>query len=127
MLLSALTFAALLQTAPVVGHKGYLLEQKPYETSQSVDQLRMPFPKTRRPAPPRPPRKLTFAPRPKLSFVRGPQAHCRSAAPQPVGHPETLMVEPLSKMPMARGEWAVAHMVDGCPVAVLIKQDNGAR
>ncbi len=48
--------------------------------------------------------------------------NCRSSAPELVGNPESLKAHPLSKMPKAYGERAVARMVDGCPVPVLIAQ-----
>ncbi len=135
MLLSALALAAVLQTTPVAGEKSYLLQQKPFDTAQRVDQLRMPFPKKAKPmtgegAPqrffaPRAPRRVFKAP--PATFVHAPMmANCH-VAPQVVGHPETLQVQPLSKMPKARGERAVARLVDGCPVPVLIAQADPAR
>jgi hypothetical protein len=131
MLLSALTLAAMLQVAPEVGLAGHLNEQRLSE-AQPVGELTIP--RKAKPAfvdraPARSiswqDRKMSWRarkPTPQLGFVRGPQAAgCRKGLEQ-AGHPETLQVQPLSKMPRAHGELAVARLVDGCPVAVLIAQ-----
>ncbi len=151
MLLSALTLAAMLQAAPMaapmatsvavpqaapaVGLKGYLLQRKPFNTADQVDQLRMPLAKrahrmspeaalalaARRSATPR--QSKLAPPRRPLNFVRGPQmANCENHGLERAGHPEAPQAQPLSKMPRAHGERAVARLVDGCPVAVLIAQ-----
>jgi hypothetical protein len=149
MLLSALTLAALLQIAPaaastaptviipeatpVVGQKGYLLQRRPFNTVDRVDQLRMPFAKHSRAMSPEAARAQRFVSpslklkpqrkRPPVGFVRNPQmVSCDTNGLTRAGHPETATVQPLSKMPKAHGERAVARLVDGCPVAVMIAQ-----
>ena len=68
------------------------------------------------------------SPRPSTGFVIGPQARgCKRTAPELVGKPDALTAQPLTKMPMAHGEWAVARLVDGCPVAVPIVRRAPAR
>jgi hypothetical protein len=47
---------------------------------------------------------------------------CNGQGLTQAGHPETLTVQPLSKMSKAHGERAVARLVDGCPVAVVIAE-----
>jgi|GEM_PF-2417617 len=134
MFLSALTFAALLQAAPVAGQKGYLLQQKPFETGQRVDQPRLPFPRKSKSAMGEaerafPPTRIGQAasPFPKKRIIRSPMTPgCGSEPLQRAAHPEVVQVQPLSKMPQAHGELAVARLVDGCPVAVLIAQRTPA-
>lgn len=123
MLLSALTLAALLQAAPtatsvvipeaapIVGQMGYLLRRKPFDPTQRVDHLRMRSPKTARPAK-------------ALLKVKSPRVRCDSNELSRASHPETLTAQPLSKLPKAHGERAVARLVDGCPVPVLIAQSD---
>ncbi len=128
MFMSAVLFAAALQAAPEIGLKGL----RPSDRALSVGELSV-APRTRGSSLlHRSPAQLPFtaqsrgpfriAPKPpKKGFVYNPQmANCRSAAPELAGRPERLQAQPLSKMPEARGERAVARLVDGCPVAVLI-------
>lgn len=122
MLLSALTLVALLQAAPVatsvvippagpvVAQKGYLLRKMPIDPAQRVDQLRM-----------RPPKAVR---RVKAFEVKPPRVRCDSKGLSRASHPETLTAQPLSKLPKAHGERAVARLVDGCPVSVLIAQND---
>lgn len=127
MLLSALTFAAALQAAPEIGLTGYLNGQRPSARTQPVGELIV-VPHAAKPATVKEARALSwsrraFKPAPPLGFVRGPQAPgCRNNGLEHAGHPEALQVQPLSKMPKAHGERAVARLVDGCPVAVMIAQ-----
>jgi len=127
MLLSALTFAAMLQAAPEMGLTGHLDGQRSSAGAQPVGELVV-IPHAAKPATVKGARALSwsrraFKPAPPLGFVRGPQAPgCRNNGLEHAGHPETLEVQPLSKMPKAHGERAVARLVDGCPVAVLIAQ-----
>lgn len=119
MLLSALTLAAMLQAAPEIGMTGQPVGEltiprkaKSVFLDKAPARSRFVFP-----AP------GAFRHAPPLGFVRGPQAAgCRNNGLDQAGHPETLTVQPLSKMPKAHGELAVARLVDGCPVAVLIAQ-----
>lgn len=143
MLLSALTLAALLQAAPmavipeaapVVGGRGHLLHDKPYVIGQPVDQPRVPFRKkshawmgeeafTRFTAPSQ--RRTKRAPPVKRDFAFNPQTvNCRSDALQKAARLDTLKIQPLSKLPKAHGERAVARLVDGCPVPVLVAQSD---
>lgn len=133
MLLSALALAAALQATPDIALKGYPLGERAKPAGEltiaprkvkSVLLHQAPE-RSRFIAPPRrtfklgPPRPL-----PKKDFVVNPQTvNCRSTAPELVSSSETLQAVPLSKMPKARGERAVARMVDGCPVPVLIAQE----
>lgn len=122
MLLSALSLAAVLQVTPPVTLRGYRAPRRSIDATQSVDTLTLPLPKWAKAAkaPRVPVRRFTKAP--PAAFVRDPMmANCHTAR-QLVGHPETLQVQPLAKMPKAHGERAVARLVDGCPVAVLIAQ-----
>jgi hypothetical protein len=127
MLLSAVFFAAALQAAPEIGLTGRLNGQPPSARAQPVGELIV-VPRAAKPATVKEARALSwsrraFKPAPPLGFVRGPQAPgCRNNGLEQAGHPETLTVQPLSKMPKAHGELAVARLVDGCPVAVLIAQ-----
>ncbi len=134
MFLSAITLAALLQAAPVAGETSFLLQRWSFETGQRVDQLRLPAPKVRRSAPllegaflpaPRSPPRITWrkaTPSP-LGFVRGPgTARCINNAPETVASTDALTAHPLSEMPDARGERAVARLIDGCAVPVLVEQ-----
>ncbi len=125
MFLSALTLAALLQAAPLVELPPTPHVQLPpppaVKMTRGARQLEAwqtkPLETWRAPR--------TFKPRPlpKKGFVVNPQtANCRSSAPELVGNRESLKAHPLSKMPKAHGERAVARMVDGCPVPVLIAQ-----
>lgn len=122
MLLSALTLAAMLQAAPaaasvvipevapVVGQKGHLLQRKPFDPAQRVDQLTMRSPQVARPV--------------KAFKAKAPRVSCDSNGPSRASHPEPLMAQPLSKLPKAHGERAVARSVDGCPVSVLIARND---
>jgi hypothetical protein len=137
MLLSAMIFAAALQAAPVaVAQEGYLVPDRPAAATQSLDQLVLPLPRTRATtAAKAQARAMRFAPSTrrhdaktlpplqKPTFVRDPQmVGCDPNKLQRAGDPEALKVQPLSKMPRAHGERAVARLVDGCPVAVMIAQ-----
>lgn len=128
MLLSALTLAAMLQAAPEIGLTGHLNGQRLSDRTQPVGELVVPRKAKsvvldKAPAPARALSWRARKPTPPLGFVRGPQAAgCKNNGLEQAGHPETLKVQPLSKMPRARGEHAVARLVDGCPVAVLIAQ-----
>ena len=142
MFFSALTLAAVLQAAPVVipeapaigGRKGYLLQRGPYDPNQRVDQLRLPAPKRAHPATPEevrarryvaPPFKMKPSRRPRPDFVRHPQmVSCDSNGVSRAGHPDAPTAQPLSKLPKAHGERAVVRLVDGCPVSVLIAQND---
>jgi hypothetical protein len=125
MLLSALALAALLQAAPLVEIPPAPHVQSPpppaakmTRGAKQVEAWQTKSLETWRAS-------RTFKPRPlpKRDFVVNPQtADCRSIAPELVGNPESLKAHPLSKMPKAHGERAVARMVDGCPVPVLIAQ-----
>jgi hypothetical protein len=153
MLLSALTLAAMLQIAPVatpmatsvvipqaasaVGLKGYLSEARPAGIAQSVGELSVPVPKAARVARAKAAyegRAQRFVPsfkrkplRSMRGFVRNPQmVNCDSNGLTPAGGPETQQLQPLSRMPRAHGERAVARLVDGCPVAVTIAQQTPA-
>ncbi|USQ95571.1 hypothetical protein [Caulobacter sp. RL271] len=130
MLLSALALAALLQTAPVEGQKGYLLQHQPFDWAHPAKKRTLPFSKqaqafTIEAARARDARRGTFRrpPQPRKTFVVNPQmVNCKSNGPELVASSETPRLQPLSKMPKAHGERAVARLVDGCPVAVTIAQ-----
>lgn len=132
MLLSALTFAVALQAAPDLALKGYSVSAR---GTQPVGELTVAPRKGKslllHVAPERarfiaPPRaaKLNPSRRPaKKDFVVNPQmVNCKSNGPEPVASSEKLRAVPLSKLPRAHGERAVARLVDGCPVAVTIAQ-----
>ena len=149
MVLSALTLVALLQAAPVapsvvipeaapvIGQKGYLLQRKPFDPTQRVDQLRMPFPKVAHAATPEevrarryvsPSLKMKPPRRSPPDFARRSQmVSCDNNGLSHAGHPETLTAQPLSKMPKARLEKAVVRLVDGCPVPVVVAQNGPSR
>ena len=99
------------EAAPVVGQMGLLLRRKPFDPAQQVDQLGMRAPKAARPA------KAPFK-------VKAPRVSCHSNGLSRASHPETLTARPLSKLPKAHGERAVARLVDGCPVPVLIARND---
>jgi hypothetical protein len=129
MLLSALALAALLQAAPDIQLKGYLVAPRLADRTQPVGELIMPVPRRAKGAAYKAstrsravsPFKAKPAPRP--DFFRNQQmASCDSHGLTQAGHPEALTVQPLSKMPQAHGERAVARLVGGCPVAVMIAQ-----
>lgn len=130
MFLSALALAALLQTAPNAGQQGYVFNGSLSDKGQPIEKRTLPrvsqsIPWSIQVYPVR--RRFAYK-RPPLGFVRNPQmTDCKDAAPQPVGHPEALQAQPLSQMPKAHGERAVARLVDGCPVAVLVAQSGPAR
>lgn len=150
MFFSALTLAVLLQTAPaapvappapVPGKRGYLLQQEPFDPSRPLEKNSGPFVKpTHRLTPDearalgsvgalrmRPPRKARPPqPRPR-QFALGPAASCKKITPERVAKTDDLKRQPLSKMPMARTEYAVARTVDGCPVAVLVASAGPVR
>lgn len=128
MLLSALTLAAALQAAPEIVLKGSPMGARPAERAQPVGELTV-APRRQRVwavVPPRtsklgPPRMRRSAL--KKDFVVNPQmVNCKSNGPELVANSEKLRAVPLSKMPKAHGERAVARLVDGCPVAVTIAQ-----
>ena len=126
MLLSALAFAAALQAAPLADQQGVLLKHEPFDWAQPHKKRPLSSPKalpwTVEEARARVAKRARFKPPTPRDFVVNPQRTNCKTAPQLVGHPETLTVQPLSKMPKAHGERAVARLVDGCPVAVMIAQ-----
>lgn len=135
MFLSALTLAALLQATPVAGQKGYLLQREPFEAGQRVDQPRLPFHRKVRPATdevasrfadPLKPSPSTTAPRRRVVVRDTLMATCGRYGLEKAVVAETLKAQPLSKMPEAHGERAVARLVDGCPVAVPVVQRTPA-
>ncbi len=125
MLLSALAFAAALQAAPMADQQGALLKHEPFDWARPHKKPALSSPEFRPWTPEgarfRVAKRGNFKPTPR-DFVVNPQMTNCKTAPQLVGHPETLTVQPLSKMPEAHGERAVARLVDGCPVAVMIAQ-----
>lgn len=126
MLLSALAFAAALQAAPLADQQGYLLKHKPFDWTQPHKKQPVSSPEalrwTAEEARARVAKHGKFKASTPRDFVVNPQMTNCKTAPQLVGHPETLTVQPLSKMPKAHGERAVARLVDGCPVAAMIAQ-----
>jgi hypothetical protein len=124
MLLSALTLGALLQAAPLVEipPAPHVQLPPPPKATMTRGARQLEAWQTAPWETGRASRTFKARPLPRKSFVVNPQtANCR-AAPELVGNPESLKAHPLSKMPRGHGERAVARMVDGCPVPVLIAQ-----
>lgn len=144
MFLSALSLVAALQVASVVVPETPLLAPRSYEATKTTDRLELQ------------PRKSTWMTPAKAhalsqqrvmashanraalarmaatrrhysppTFVRGPTA-CDKGF-EYAGNPEGQALQPLSKMPMARLEYAVARTIDGCPVAAPIVSSGQAR
>jgi hypothetical protein len=109
--------------------KGYVIGERPASRAQSVGELTI-APRKAMPRLPAPPQmrsrftpSRTFKRAGPKDFVVNPQmANCRGEGPELIANAEMLQGQPLSKMPKARGERAVARLVDGCPVAVTIAQ-----
>jgi hypothetical protein len=126
MLLSALALAAALQAAPNAGQQGYVFNDNLSDTAQPIEKRTLPrvsqsIPWAIQAYPVRSSGRLAYK-RPPMGFVRNPQmVNCKSTGPELVASSERLQALPLSKMPKARGERAVARLVDGCPVAVPIE------
>jgi hypothetical protein len=135
MLLSALILAAALQAAPpVAGQTGYLPQRGPFETDQSVAQPRQPFHRKIKPSAGRaiarildPSLDAPFKATPPRAVARNPMmASCGRHGLERAGGSQTPTVQPLSRMPPARAEYAVARLIDGCPVASPIAQRTPA-
>jgi len=128
MFLSALALAVTLQAVPEISLKGYLVAPSVVgRATQSVGELILPLP--RKAADPTPARRFRTAspsvfkakPRPPARFLSNPHIAGCNAAPQFAANPQTLTLQPLSKMPKAHGERAVSRLIDGCAVAVPIQ------
>lgn len=125
MFLSALTLAAALQATPAAGQKGYLLQRKPFETAQRVDQPRLPFPKRSSMTPEQ--RERLRAAGLMEKPVQMPKKVRRVAVPACALPPleytakrEPVSPRKLGDLPQAHGERAVLRKLDGCPVATPI-------
>lgn len=136
MLLSALAFAAALQAAPVTGQKGYLIQRRPFEVGQRVDQPRLPFPK-RRPMTREELERMRDAglrerpvqrPKPGFKSQRVAQSLTPSCAAPPLEYTakrEPVLPRKLGDLPRAHGERAVLRTLDGCPVPALVAMREG--
>ena len=138
MFLSALSLAAVLQVAPVIVPETPLLTPRTSPATTAVDVLDL---QPGKPARMTPGKAITLSPQRSMAsearraairrhyapptFVRGPIA-CRKSV-EYAGNPDGLALQPLSKMPKARLEYAVARTIDGCPVAAPIVSSGLAR
>lgn len=126
MFLSALALTALLTAQPVVSGAtpvGELNLRPPEIASGAAKAKRPPITWSRDSSRARKVRSA-FAGR---DFVLNPQgANCESAL-RMASRPAASEAQPLSKMPSAHLEFAVARLVDGCPVAVPMRVDDKIR
>jgi hypothetical protein len=127
MLLSALTFAAMLQAAPDLGLNS-LRAPRLADGSRPVGELAMPLlPKARRAAVEEARAKAirpAFVRKPRARAPLLPNPHIAGCNPPPqyAANPDRLPLQPLSKLPKAHGERAVSRLVDGCAAPVMIEQ-----
>lgn len=126
MSLSAIALTALLAAQPLTSGApplGELHLRAPKVGSQAVKAKRPPITWTRDSAQAR--KALSaFA---RRDFVLNPMgANCESVL-RKARDSGTTEIQPLSKMPSAHLEFAVARLVDGCPVAALMRADDKIR
>lgn len=125
MFLSALALAAALQAPPVNGQQ-VLLQRRPFEVGQRVDQLRAPFP--RPPSRTRGELELRRAAGLEEKPVQFKSHRVAGRALPACARPpfeyaakrEEATPRKLSDLPPAHGERAVLRKVDGCPVSTPI-------
>lgn len=125
--LTALLTAQPLPPEPLAAHSltsgttpvGELYLRAPKVGSQAVKAKRAPINWARGSSKP----KKTFGRKDFFLYPQGP--NCRSALQKARG--AAAEVQPLSKMPSAHLEFAVARLVDGCPVPVLMRAGETVR